>query len=301
MRRRAAALLVLVPVLSPLAACSSHDARQAITTTTTTSTSTSTTVPPTTTTSAVPSVPATDPAALAVQLTQAERAVRDPATPATALDGWARLQQAAYRAIAVRPALRAPVVAAAGADVRTAVAANAEAAVELRALTTPRTELPPWRVVAPAPATELRAAYHGAEAELGVPWSVLAAINFVETKFGRIRGPSTAGARGPMQFLPSTWAQYGSGGDIESTRDSVLAAARMLKRNGAPSRMADALYAYNHSAHYVTAVQDIARVLAADEAAFSGYWRWQVYYRMADGDRVLPEGWPDVPEQRLPA
>jgi membrane-bound lytic murein transglycosylase B len=55
-----------------------------------------------------------------------------------------------------------------------------------------------------------------------------------------------------MQFLPSTWRRYGGGGDINSTRDAVLAAARPLRANGAPARMAAALYAYNHSEHRPT-------------------------------------------------
>jgi membrane-bound lytic murein transglycosylase B len=62
-----------------------------------------------------------------------------------------------------------------------------------------------------------------------VPWQYLAAVNFVETKFGRIRGTSIAGAQGPMQFLPSNWKQYGKGGDINSDRDAIAAAARFLQ------------------------------------------------------------------------
>ena len=64
---------------------------------------------------------------------------------------------------------------------------------------------PKVRVAPAAPAAELRAAYGAGERRFGVDWSVLAAVNFVESAFGRVRSASEAGARGPMQFLPATW------------------------------------------------------------------------------------------------
>lgn len=108
---------------------------------------------------------------------------------------------------------------------------------------------------------------------------------------GRIRGTSVAGAQGPMQFLPSTWSRYGGGGDIDSNRDSILAAARMLAANGAPGDMAAALFRYNPSRHYVVAITAYASVMRAEERAYRGYYHWQVYYRMPDGDRLLPVGY----------
>jgi membrane-bound lytic murein transglycosylase B len=181
------------------------------------------------------------------------------------------------------------------------VEANSLAAVELRALTVPRTSLPPWRIVAPPSADSLLADYRAAERDIGVPWQYLAAIHFVETKFGRVRGTSTAGAQGPMQFKPETWKQYGNGGDIENVHDAVLAAARLLKHDGAPARMDAALFSYNPSNHYVVAIKQYAAVLQNDERALQGYYRWQVFLRMTGGDRVLPDGWPGVPDQPLPA
>ena len=65
---------------------------------------------------------------------------------------------------------------------------------------------------------------------------MLAGIHLVETRMGRLRGTSPAGAKGPMQFIPETWARFGQG-DIESNRDAIRAAARHLVAHGAPDRM----------------------------------------------------------------
>jgi len=66
-------------------------------------------------------------------------------------------------------------------------------------------------IVAPPPADELLGHYRAAGDEFGVDWTYLAAIHLVETRMGRIRGTSTAGAHGPMQFMPATWDAYGEG------------------------------------------------------------------------------------------
>ncbi len=86
-----------------------------------------------------------------------------------------------------------------------------------------------------------------AAAEYSVPWTVLAAIGKVESGFGQNDGPSSAGALGPMQFEPSTWALYGDGGDIMDPADAIPAAARLLAANGAPGNLQQAVFAYNHS------------------------------------------------------
>ena len=77
-------------------------------------------------------------------------------------------------------------------------------------------QLPAWRIQAPAPAEELLKAYRSASTATGIDWEVLAAVNLVETGMGRIDGVSVANAQGPMQFLPTTWAEpgIGQGGDI---------------------------------------------------------------------------------------
>jgi membrane-bound lytic murein transglycosylase B len=154
-----------------------------------------------------------------------------------------------------------------------------------------RDTLPAWRIVPPAPAGELLDYYREAEAATGVGWNYLAAINLIETRFGSIAGDSTAGAQGPMQFLPSTFAGYGEGGDIRSPRDSIMAAGRYLAANGFAGDPGHAIYRYNHADEYVRAVSQYAAVLAADPAAFAGYYNWDVYYVTTAGDVLLPIGY----------
>lgn len=160
--------------------------------------------------------------------------------------------------------------------------------------------MPRWRIISPPPADELLGYYRETQRRTGVPWAYLAAIHLVETRMGRIRGPSTAGARGPMQFLPSTWDLYGAGGDITDPRDAIRAAARLLKDNGAPDDMAAALYGYNPSDLYVRAVTEHARTMQRSELAYRGYWHWRVLYRHTRGTYVLPVGYPDARPTLLP-
>ena len=94
-----------------------------------------------------------------------------------------------------------------------------------------------------------------------------------------------------MQFLPATWAAYGEGGDINDPHDAIMAAARYLKRNGAPGDMANALWNYNHSDRYVRAVTLYAQQMEADPRAYLAYHAWQVYYIMTRGDVLLEEGY----------
>ena len=267
-----------------------------------TTTTTSAPAPAPTASTVPPAQPrlARDPATLADDLVADERTLHDPASPETALDAAARRQQAAYRALGrhpewdavARPRIPAALVASYDRNVDARRQFTAMAGGD--ALDT----LPQWRIDAPAPADELLSYYHEAEARTGVGWGYLAAINLVETGLGRIVGLSYAGAQGPMQFLPSTFAAYGDGGDITSPHDSILAAGRYLAANGFADDPDHALYRYNNSNEYVAAVKDYAAVLTDDPAAFTGYYRWEIYYYTSMGDVLLPVGY-DAPE-RIP-
>ena len=112
--------------------------------------------------------------------------------------------------------------------------------------------------------------FKAAGTRYGIPWTVLAAIGEVESGFGANDGPSSAGALGPMQFEPSTWAQYGNGGNINNPDDAIPAAARLLVANGAPGNLQQALLAYNDAGWYVTEVLNQAARYAAGGAQAAG-------------------------------
>jgi membrane-bound lytic murein transglycosylase B len=200
--------------------------------------------------------------------------------------------QAAIHAVVLDPALRDKVLAAVQDPEHKKVAtAELDAAIQLRKLTKAQANLPQWRIIDPASVSELRAAYDAAETETGVEWQYLAAVNFVETKFGRIRGTSTAGAQGPMQFLPSTWKQYGKGGDINNVHDAIAAAARFLKAKGGPANMRKALFRYNNSNLYVDAVMTYALNMKTNPVMLDDYHAWNVIYRWVEGDVILQQGY----------
>ena len=240
---------------------------------------------------------AADPAQLADDLVADELAVRDPATPEPALVAAAHRQQAAYRAIGRHPEWDAIIRGRIPPQLVGAYDLNVDARRQLAAMSPVRDTLPAWRIVAPAPAEELLGYYREAEAATGVAWNYLAAINLIETRLGSIAGVSTAGAQGPMQFMPETWAAYGRG-DVTAPRDAIMAAGRYLAASGFASNRDRAVYAYNHANEYVRAVSDYAAVIGGDPAAFAGYYRWDVYYYTTAGDVLLPIGYAET--SRIP-
>ncbi len=128
-----------------------------------------------------------------------------------------------------------------------------------------------------APLASLRAYYLEAQNRYGIDASYLAAINFIESKFGRVNGPSSAGAYGPMQFLPGTWAEYGQGGNINDPHAAILAAARLLVHNGGPYDMRNAIWHYNNSFDYVDSVEFFARAYRADTGWLERMYYWDTF------------------------
>ena len=236
---------------------------------------------------------ASDPAHLADDLVADQQALRDPSLSEAVLMAAARRQQAAYRALGRHPEWDPITRPRIPPSLLETYDRNVDARRRLTAMSKGYAQptLPAWRIDPPPPADELLGYYREAESASGVGWTYLAAINLIETGFARVAGVSSAGARGPMQFLPSTFAAYGKGGDILSPHDSIMAAGRYLAFNGFASDRDYALYRYNNSNQYVRAVNDYAAVLAADPAALAGYHRWDVYYNTTAGDVVLPIGY----------
>jgi cell wall-associated NlpC family hydrolase len=111
---------------------------------------------------------------------------------------------------------------------------------------------------------QLLGLWQRAGAAYGIPWQVLGAINKIESNFGQGMGPSSAGAIGWMQFLPSTWMDWGMDGngdgiaDPWNPEDAVYSAARYLAAAGAHEDMYRAIFSYNHADWYVRNVLELA-------------------------------------------
>ncbi len=109
--------------------------------------------------------------------------------------------------------------------------------------------------------------YQAAGTAYGIPWQVLAAINEVETDYGRDLSVSSAGAEGWMQFLPAEWAQYGVDAngdgfkDPYNPADAIFAAARYLRAAGGDTNIKAGVFSYNHSQAYVESVMLRAQLL----------------------------------------
>jgi len=234
------------------------------------------------------------PRALAARLTAADAGARRAAAawrdrdapPPADLTAWALDLQRGLRFLALRPRLER----ATRRELRPALARLTRdvtaAQRDLRRLAAgwPAHEV---RVGPAEPLAVLERHYATARARFGVGRHVLAAVNLVESDFGRLRNASVSGAQGPMQFMPATWEAYGLGGDVRDPRDAILGAANYLAQSGAPGSYRRALYAYNPSPLYVDAVLRYARLIARDPAALPLLYGFQVY---AGGRRLTGPG-----------
>lgn len=237
-----------------------------------------------------------DPARLADALTRTTAALD------RAIDGWLRHgdpergrpprpvvllalhEQRIYRVLVRHPKLARPTLAALPESFAAEARDNVTAARKLFSLTRPISEPGAFRTQRPEPAGVLLGYFKRAERRFGVSWQVLAAVMHVETKFGRVRSPSSAGAQGPMQFIPATWDAYGMGGDVHDPQDAVLAAANYLRASGAPGDYERALHAYNPDRRYVDAVLRHARQMRRDSRNYYAYYNWQVFVLTTRGD-----------------
>ncbi|HEY2204358.1 MAG TPA: lytic transglycosylase domain-containing protein [Pseudonocardia sp.] len=262
--------------------------------------------------------PVENAAAAACRIAAADTVLHDPGAAPDARAEAGRRAQQAYAVLAVHPDWDTAVAGAVTPALRGQVALAVDADRQLNDLAgPPGVNLPSWRIIDPLPADQLRGYYSEAQRRFGVDWTVLAAINLVETRMGRVVGLSSAGAQGPMQFMPATWARYGLGGDVWNPRDAVLGAANYLAMNGAaangaaangaaangapatgvangaadPAWLDRALHRYNNDVRYVRAVRDYAAMMAADPRAFDGVLSWPVRYRTVAGDVELPTGY----------
>src|SRR5579884_2803212 len=176
----------------------------------------------------------------------------------------------------------------AGADTFTVVPSNDVALPTLASAAPAAFPNAPGQVVVPASFTsppaapetlsysQLQALWERAGAAYGIPWQVLGAINKVESNFGRNMGPSSAGAIGWMQFMPSTWLRWGTDAngdgvaDPWNAADAIYSAARYLAAAGGQTDIRRAVFAYNHADWYVNEVLGLAQVFGGNQTfAFS--------------------------------
>ena len=240
-----------------------------------------------------PAVPA-DPIATATLLAEVETALRNPTTPAQQLPDLGHQQQVIYRVLSADVPRSQQVLAALPQRWRSVAERHLAARREFLRMSRGRrpSMLPAWRIIQPEPAEQLIAHYKKAEAATGIEWEVLAAVNLVETGMGRIDGVSVANAQGPMQFLPTTWAEAGIGkGDIRDPHDAIQAAARYLVRRGGLQDIRRGLWGYNNSDYYGKAVMLYASLIKEDPSAYTGLYHWEIHFNADAGDLWLPVGY----------
>jgi membrane-bound lytic murein transglycosylase B len=240
------------------------------------------TAPPATTATATPTPaptadPATELATLHATLNHAIDGWRDRASgpPPASVAVPARRQQQIYRRLAAHPRLAAATLARLRGPVQGQARSIIAAQRALKILNAPFAKAHlKLKTGPPEPAGRLLGYYREAQARSGVSVPLLAAVNLVESAFGRLRNDSVAGAQGPMQFMRATWQSYGRGGDVHDAHDAILGAARLLHAGGAPADERGALYHYNPSSLYVTAVANYAAVMRRDPRAYFALYAW---------------------------
>ena len=240
-----------------------------------------------------PLVP-TDTTELATLLAAVEQALRAPATPADALPDLGHQQQVIYRVMSTDQPRAQEVINTLPPRWRSVAERHLAARREFVRMSRGRgpSMLPAWRIIQPEAADKLLSYYRKAEAATGIEWEVLAAVNLVETGMGRIDGVSVANAQGPMQFLPTTWAEPGIGaGSIRDPHDAIQAAARYLVRRGGLQDIRRGLWGYNNSDYYGRAVLLYASLMREDPAAYIGLYHWEIHFNAAAGDLWLPVGY----------
>lgn len=259
----------------------------------------STAAPTTTTPAAMARLAAlpTDADGFAAALSSAHLTITDPASPSAAVAVAGEQLQLHLRALADVPELDEEVLAALDPAARPTLERIIRARQFLQARNAaretpsePPTELPAWTIVEPESPEVLLGHYREAESITGIPWYWLAAIHVQETRVGRIQGVSSAGAVGPMQFLPTTWAECCTG-DPLVTRDAIIGAATYLAQSGGPADMAAAISQYNPNEGYVAVVTAYAENLRDVPELYAGYHAFQVFFGTSAGTVRLPIGY----------
>jgi Transglycosylase SLT domain len=237
---------------------SSHANAQAPSAPASTTTPSSQTSPTTTTQAAVPTptAPATPQSSTPPPPLVINQRPQAPSSPSVAVPKHAKSHRPPKRSLQARPPKRPPALALIGAplpgSVSIALASASATFASLRWFRIPLFLLP---------------IYQAASIDYGVPWQVLAAINEIETDYGRNQSVSSAGAIGWMQFVPASWQQFGVDAtgtglaDPYNPADAIFAAARYLRAAGAQSDLRRAIFAYNHAGWYVDSAMLRAKLI----------------------------------------
>jgi len=151
---------------------------------------------------------------------------------------------------------------------------------------------------------ELEGIWQAAGEAYGIPWPVLAAINKIESNFGRNMGPSSAGAIGWMQFMPDTWARWGMDADGDAVADpwtptdAIYSAARYLAAAGGAQDISRAVFAYNHADWYVNEVLSLAQTYAGGAIGTQDLESMQ--QGLADAERAVAAASQALVDARVP-